>query len=160
MSNEKNERNKNTAGLFEIRDVLKNELTNFTNTANVLNIMSQKFNQIGSKYDEYGGAISESDKKIQKLKRQEFYENLFIYIGFIFYVLCVVYVFLKRFPLHRIIFAFYYLLEYIIIYFYNLKGEYFNNNEIWNNSTNNFSRNLSSIIINSTLNNTFINQEL
>lgn len=123
------ENEKKTAGMVEIRDLLKSEIDNFSNANTVLNDVSKKFNKIGLAYDKYDETISEADKKIQKLKKQEFYENLFIYIGFYFYLSCVGYVLLKRFPIHKIIFGFVSLIEIIISFILNFKSNYLNNTQ-------------------------------
>lgn len=118
--------------MFEIRDILKTELNKFSLINSTLKETSEGFNRIGSNYNNYESEIDTSKNHIIKLKRREFFENLFIYVGFVIFFLCVAYVMLKRFPLHRIIFALYSILEYIVNFFtssistYMMKGSYSN----------------------------------
>jgi hypothetical protein len=111
-----------SAGLVEIRDILKKELNKFSNVQSTLQTTSDGFNKVDTNYSKYESEIDESKKHINELKRKEFYENLFVYIGFGFFMFCVAWVLLKRFPLHQIIFFIYSGIEYImgiIISLYN-----------------------------------------
>ena len=90
--------------IIEIRDVLKNEFQRFASISTVLKDTSDQFNKIDDTYTSYGSEMDTAKLHINKLKRREFFENLFIYIGLCFFFLCVIYVMLKRFPLHRIIY--------------------------------------------------------
>lgn len=126
---------KQKSEIFEIRDILKNELNKFSNISSTLKETSDELNNIDGKYNEYSKEIDESKTHITKLKRREFIENIFIYIAFVFYILCLVYVSLKRFPLHKIIFLVYSLLE-MICGWLNLIGE--NLNLIYKSSIQNF----------------------
>lgn len=104
---------KKKSNLIEIRDILKNELNKFSSISSTLKDTSEGLNNIDSKYNEYNKEIDESKLHIMKLKRREFFENLFIYIALAFYFCCVIYITLKRFPVHKIIFLFYRIVEYI-----------------------------------------------
>lgn len=90
--------------IIEIRDVLKNEFQRFATISTVLKDTSDQFNKIDDTYTSYGSEMDTAKLHINKLKRREFFENLFIYIGLCFFFMCVIYVMLKRFPLHRIIY--------------------------------------------------------
>ena len=116
MNSSNKDDNKKKSNLLEIRDILKNELNKFSNISTTLKDTSEGLNNIDSKYIEYGREINESKTHIIKLKRREFFENLFIYIALIFYTSCVIYITLKRFPVHRIILVIYNICEYILCF--------------------------------------------
>ena len=128
-----NER-KEKSGFVEIRDVLKNEVQRFSSINTILVEGSSEYNKIDKVYSSYGSEMDVSKNHILKLKRREFFENLFIYIGMIIYFSCVAYVMLKRFPVHRIIFFVYYILESIVGGVWDVK-EYVLLNYIINNTT-------------------------
>jgi hypothetical protein len=102
-----------SADLVEIRDILKKELNKFSNVQATLQRTSDAFNKVDQNYSKYENEIDQSKKHINELKKKEFYENLFIYIAFGFFLCCVAFVLLKRFPLHRIIYLIYSTLEYL-----------------------------------------------
>jgi hypothetical protein len=107
-------KNEKSAGLVEVRDMLKGELSKFVNIQHTLQKTSDGFNKVDANYSQYEGEIGQSRKHIDALKRKEFYENLFIYIGFVFFIACVAIVVLRRFPIHKIIALIYSALEYVI----------------------------------------------
>ena len=78
------------------------------------------FGKIGNNYTKYSSEIDKSREHINKLKRREFYENLFVYIGFYFFFVCVAIVLLRRFPLHKIIFGIVRLTRYITTKTYSI----------------------------------------
>ena len=96
-------KNKNS-NLIEIRDLLKEEMDKFTLINNEIVDNQNDFEKISENYTKYSNRIDKSKSHISDLKKQEFLENLFIYIGFYFFFGCVIYVLLKRFPIHKIIF--------------------------------------------------------
>jgi len=110
----------NKSGMIEIRDVLKNEFQRFSSINTVLKETSEGFNKIDSTYTNYGSEMNTAKNHLIKLKRREFFENLFIYIGLVFYFICVAYVMLRRFPIHRIIYLLYFILEKIVGYGINI----------------------------------------
>jgi hypothetical protein len=118
-----------SADLVEIRDILKKELKKFTNVQSTLQQTTDGFNKVDTNYSKYESEIDESKKHINELRKKEFYENLYVYIGFGFFLCCVSWILLKRFPLHRIIFIAYNFLEYLIglaISAYNITIAYLN----------------------------------
>jgi hypothetical protein len=128
------EQKQRASGLNEIRSILKEQFKIFSQTSEVLKETSEGFNKIDNTYEHYESAIDKSKEEIRKLKRREFYENLFIYIGFCFFFLCVAIVMLRRFPLHKIIYLVYSLLEYIIFKIMDLKNVVISNH--YHNHTN------------------------
>ncbi len=102
------------SGIIEIRDVLKNEFQRFASINTVLKDTSDGFDKIDDTYSTYSSEMDVAKNHIIKLKRREFFENLFIYIGLIFFFACVAYVWLKRFPLHKIIYLIVNLLTFLI----------------------------------------------
>lgn len=121
MSNKDDQKQK-TSGLVEIRDMLKGELNKFSTINLALKETTEGFNKIDSTYTNYGSEIDVSRNHIMKLKRREFFENLFVYIGFVIYLCCVAYVLLKRFPIHRLVYLAYFIVEYIVSVIYSSKG--------------------------------------
>ena len=61
------------------------------------------FQKINDNYNQYDTLINKGHTHISDLTRQEYIENLFIYIGFYFFLGCVFYVLHKRFPILKII---------------------------------------------------------
>ena len=96
MSKEKN------SSLMEIRDILKEEMDKFTAINNEIIDNQSDFEKIHDNYTKYNTLIDKGKSHITDLKKQEFYENLFIYIGYYFFFLCVIIVLLRRFPIHKI----------------------------------------------------------
>ena len=90
--------------LVEIRDLLKNEMEKFNAINNEVVENQHDFDKINKNYNLYNEKINKGKKNIDLLKKQEFYENLFVYVGFYFFFICVGIIFLRRFPLHKIIF--------------------------------------------------------
>ena len=135
MSKEKN------SSLIEIRDMLKEEMDKFTAINDEIVDNQNDFQKINDNYNKYNNLIDKGHTHVSDLKRQEFYENLFVYIGFYFFFGCVIYVLLKRFPIHKIImFAFKLLYKIISIFFPNKKGNIVdnNNNNILNATNSSF----------------------
>jgi hypothetical protein len=134
---------KEKTGMFEIRDVLKNEFQRFASINTVLKETSDGFDKIDETYETYGTEMDTSKTHLLKLKRREFFENMFIYIGFVIFFICVSYVMLKRFPLHRIIFFVYNILEMIVGYLWLSKNIVYDlilsSNKTFYNSTTNSS---------------------
>lgn len=127
---------KKKSNLLEIRDILKNELNKFSNISTTLKDTSEGLNNIDNKYHEYNREIEESKTHIIKLKRREFFENLFVYIALIFYICCLIYITLKRFPVHKILYLAYYILEFITrVSFLAYNSIKQNLNETLNNKT-------------------------
>ena len=96
MSKEKN------SSLMEIRDILKEEMDKFTAINNEIIDNQSDFEKIHDNYTKYNTLIDKGKSHITDLKKQEFYENLFIYIGYYFFFLCVIIVLLRSFPVHKI----------------------------------------------------------
>ena len=141
MSKEKN------SSLIEIRDMLKEEMDKFTAINDEIVDNQNDFQKINDNYNKYNNLIDKGHTHVSDLKRQEFYENLFVYIGFYFFFFCVIIVLLKRFPIHKIIFFVFKLLRKIITMFIpSKKGSIanFDNSSIINgtNSTLNFTNDL------------------
>ena len=118
MSNER----KNSS-LIEIRDILKEEMDKFTAMNNEIIDNQNDFEKITENYNKYDNLIDKGKSHITDLNRQEMIENLFIYIGYYFYFCCVIYVLLKRFPIHRIIGFLFKILKKIIWIFIPDKGD-------------------------------------
>ena len=114
MSKEKN------SSLLEIRDILKEEMDKFTDISNEIVDNQHDFEKITENYNKYNDLIDKGKTHISDLRRREFYENLFIYIGYYFFFACVGYVLLKRFPVHKII-GFIFKIIYKIVKFVNSK---------------------------------------
>ena len=141
MSKEKN------SSLIEIRDILKEEMDKFTAINDEIVDNQNDFQKINDNYNKYNNLIDKGHSHVSDLKKQEFYENLFVYIGFYFFFFCVFIVLLKRFPIHKIIFFVFKILKKIIMLFIpNKKGivASFDNSSIINgtNSTLNFTNDL------------------
>ena len=141
MSKEKN------SSLIEIRDMLKEEMDKFTAINDEIVDNQNDFQKINDNYNKYNNLIDKGHTHVSDLKRQEFYENLFVYIGFYFFFFCVIIVLLKRFPIHKIIFFVLKILRKIITMFIpSKKGSIanFDNSSIINgtNSTLNFTNDL------------------
>ena len=141
MSKEKN------SSLIEIRDMLKEEMDKFTAINDEIVDNQNDFQTINDNYNKYNNLIDKGHTHVSDLKRQEFYENLFVYIGFYFFFFCVIIVLLKRFPIHKIIFFVFKILHKIITMFIpSKKGSIanFDNSSIINgtNSTLNFTNDL------------------
>ena len=141
MSKEKN------SSLIEIRDMLKEEMDKFTAINDEIVDNQNDFQKINDNYNKYNNLIDKGHTHVSDLKRQEFYENLFVYIGFYFFFFCVIIVLLKRFPIHKIIFFVFKILRKIITMFIpSKKGSIanFDNSSIINgtNSTLNFTNDL------------------
>ena len=96
MSKDKN------SSLIEIRDILKEEMDKFTAIHDEIIDNQNDFEKIADNYNKYNTLIDKGKTHINDLRKQEFYENLFIYIGYYFFFCCVIYVLLKRFPVHKI----------------------------------------------------------
>ena len=141
MSKEKN------SSLIEIRDMLKEEMDKFTAINDEIVDNQNDFQKINDNYNKYNNLIDKGHTHVSDLKRQEFYENLFVYIGFYFFFFCVIIVLLKRFPIHKIIFFVFKILRKIITMFIpSKKGSIanFDNSSIINgtNSTLKFTNDL------------------
>ena len=109
-------KNKNSS-LIEIRDILKEEMDRFNLINNEIVDNQNDFEKISENYSKYSNKIDKSNSHITDLKKQEFLENLFIYIGFYFFFGCVIYVLLKRFPIHKIVFFTLKILKKIVMIF-------------------------------------------
>ena len=109
-------KNKNSS-LIEIRDILKEEMDKFNLINNEIVDNQNDFEKISENYTKYSNKIDKSKSHITDLKKQEFLENLFIYIGFYFFFGCVIYVLLKRFPIHKIVFFALKILKKIVMIF-------------------------------------------
>ena len=107
--------------LVEIRDLLKNEMEKFNAINNEVVENQHDFDKINKNYNIYNDKINKGRKNIDKLKKQEFYENLFVYVGFYFFFICVGIIFLRRFPLHKIIFFILNQIKKIIYFFFSKK---------------------------------------
>ena len=128
---------KKNSSLVEIRDILKEEMDKFTAINDEIIDNQNDFEKINDNYNQYNNLIDKGHTHISDLNKQEFYENLFVYIGFYFFFGCVIYVLLKRFPIHKIImFAFKLLYKIISIFFPNKKGNIVDNNNNILNATN------------------------
>lgn len=121
MSKEDENSKKIKSGMVEIKDLLKNQHNNFAMIDMALKDTSQGLDKIGHTYENYDSAIDKSKAHIKALERQEFYENMFIYIGFIIFFICVAWVMHRRFPLLKVIYLLYQVIEYIFIYLVYLK---------------------------------------
>ena len=91
------------SNLIEIRDLLKIEMDKFTAINSEMIDNKNDFEKIGNNYQKYSKEIDKGKDHITQLKKREFFENAFIYFGFVFFYCCVAYIVLKRFPLHKII---------------------------------------------------------
>ncbi len=116
---------KEKSGIVEIRDVLKDEFQRFSSINSVLKETSDGFDKIDETYQTYGSEMDISKTHLLKLKRREFFENVFIYVGLAIFFICVTYVMLKRFPIHRIIFFALNIIEMIVSYIWASKNYVF-----------------------------------
>ena len=114
---------KKNSSLIEIRDILKEEMDKFTSINNEIIDNQNDFEKITENYNKYDNLIDKGKSHITDLNRQEIIENLFIYIGYYFFFCCVIYVLLKRFPIHKIIGFFLRLLKKIVMFFISDKGD-------------------------------------
>lgn len=89
--------------LIEIRDLLKLEMDKFTAINSEMIDNKNDFQKINTNYQKYSSQIDKGREHINQLKRREFFENLFVYIGFVFFFCCVAIVILRRFPLHLLV---------------------------------------------------------
>ena len=112
MSKEKN------SSLMEIRDILKEEMDKFTAINDEIIDNQNDFEKITDNYNKYNNLIDKGSSHISDLRKQEFMENLFIYIGYYFFFACVIYVLLKRFPIHKIFMFFLRLIYKIVMLFF------------------------------------------
>ena len=96
--------NERRSNLVEIRDLLKGEMDKFKAINSEIYDNQSDFSKISDNYSKYSNEIDKSKNHITELKKREFFENLFVYIGFYFFFACVAFVLLKRFPVHKIIF--------------------------------------------------------
>jgi len=118
--------------LVEIRDMLKIEMDKF-NLINREVVENQNdFDKINKNYNMYNEKIDSGRRNIDKLKKQEFYENLFVYVGFYFFFICVAIIFLRRFPLHKILFFILKQIKKVFSIFFST----FSNNKNINNNKN------------------------
>ena len=134
---------KKNSSLIEIRDILKEEMDKFTAINNEIIDNQNDFEKIHDNYTKYNTLIDKGKSHITDLRKQEFYENLFIYIGYYFFFLCVIIVLLRRFPVHKIFIYFLKLIYKIIMIFFPKNKEdssysssigSFNNTTFVNNS--------------------------
>ena len=107
--------------LVEIRDLLKNEMEKFNAINNEVVENQHDFDKINKNYNLYNEKINKGKKNIDLLKKQEFYENLFVYVGFYFFFFCVGIIFLRRFPLHKIIFFIFNQIKKLIYFLFSKK---------------------------------------
>jgi hypothetical protein len=105
---------KQKSKMLEIRDILKNQVKIYSNLHETLTTTSKGFDKIDDAYSAYGSEIGISGSHITKLKKREYFENLFIYVGFVFFFICVALVLLKRFPIHHLLYTIYNLLDFIL----------------------------------------------
>ena len=94
---------KKNSSLIEIRDILKEEMDKFNVINDEMVDNQSDFQKINDNYNQYDTLINKGHTHISDLTRQEYIENLFIYIGFYFFLCCVFYVLHKRFPILKII---------------------------------------------------------
>ena len=110
-------KSKKKSTLIEIRDILKGELDKFIAINNEIIDNQNDFKNINENYEKYNNSIDEGRDHITKLKKREFYENLFVWIGFCIFMLCVTYILLRRFPIHKI-FIYIFKIAKKIVYFF------------------------------------------
>jgi hypothetical protein len=113
-------KSKKKSTLIEIRDILKGELDKFIAINNEIIDNQNDFKNINENYEKYNNSIDEGRDHITKLKKREFYENLFVWIGFCIFMLCVTYILLRRFPIHKIFIYIYKLGKKIVNFFIRL----------------------------------------
>ena len=113
-------KSKKKSTLIEIRDILKGEFDKFTAINNEIIDNQNDFKNINENYEKYNNSIDEGRDHITKLKKREFYENLFVWIGFCIFMLCVTYILLRRFPIHKIFIYIYKLGKKIVNFFIRL----------------------------------------
>ena len=94
------------SSLMEIRDLLKEEIYKFDSINEEIIDNQNDIQKINDNYSKYNNAIKESHSHVNNLKKFEFYENLFVHIGFYFFFFCVIVVLFRRIPLRKIIFLF------------------------------------------------------
>ena len=154
MSKEKN------SSLMEIRDILKEEMDKFNAINDEIIDNQHDFQKINDNYNKYNNLIDKGHSHVSDLRKQEFYENLFVYIGFYFFFFCVAIVLLRRFPVHKIIFfAFKMLHKFIMMFFPNKKGTVANieNDPFLNKTNDTFFNQTNDFIFNKT-NETILNK--
>ena len=111
------------SSLMEIRDLLKEEIYKFDSINEEIIDNQNDIQKINDNYSKYNNAIKESHSHVNNLKKFEFYENLFVYIGFYFFFFCVIVVLFRRIPLRKIIFSIFEIMRKIVMMFYNDKKE-------------------------------------
>ena len=104
----------------EIKDILEEQMTQFEAINNEIIDNQNDFRNINENYEKYNNSIDEGRDHITKLKKREFYENLFVWIGFCIFMLCVTYILLRRFPIHKIFIYIYKLGKKIVNFFIRL----------------------------------------
>ena len=95
-------KNKNSS-LMEIRDLLKEEMDKFTAINNEISDNQSDFEKISYNYTKSNNLMDKAKSHINDLKNQEYWENMFIKFGQIFFTACVLYVISKRIPIHKLI---------------------------------------------------------
>ena len=114
---------KKNSSLLEIRDMLKEEMDKFEAINDELIDNQNDFEKINENYNQYNDLIDKGHSHITDLEKQEFYENLLVYISFYFFFGCVIYVLSQRFPIHRIIlFCLKQIYKIIVLIFPSKKG--------------------------------------
>ena len=63
--------------------------------------------KIEGNYIQYNNLIEKGNNTTNNITNREYYETLFLYFGFYFFFGCVIYVLLKRIPIHKIIMYFF-----------------------------------------------------
>ena len=113
----------NKSDLYEIRDMLKEEMDKFDAINDEIIENQNDFQKISDNYEQYNNLIDEGGSHVNDLTKQEYYENLFVYFGFYFFFGCVIYVVSKRIPIHKIIMLGFKFLYKIIMIFFPHKTE-------------------------------------
>ena len=135
MAKEKN------SSLMEIRDLLKEEMDKFKAINEEISDNQSDFEKISNNYTKSNKLMDKAKSHINDLKNQEYWENIFIKFGQIFFMACVLYVISKRIPLHKIILLLFKMLYKIVKLLFSKNdesissiGDNFNKTSLANNS--------------------------
>ena len=94
-------------GMIEILDMLKIESDELDKINDKITEQENDFQKIENNYIYYNNLIEKGNNTTNNITNREYYETLILYFGFYFFFGCVIYVLLKRIPIHKIIMYFF-----------------------------------------------------
>ena len=89
--------------IVEIRDMLKEMLDKFEEINDETVEQQNNIEKIEENYVQYNNLIKKGGDIVNDIANREYYETLFVYFGIFFFFGCVIFVLLKRIPIHKII---------------------------------------------------------